>query len=319
MEHPLEIVGLIVALMAGGIAIFFTYQMMRRYGLPFVGSYFYYLVFLYIFGVYSLAGSGILEHLFLKIDTEEEAIGSARFFTIILGLPFLILSQYMMLRCVNELLSRKTGLVFTVTYIIHALAGFALYSFFVIRLTRFGQGEYLLLLGVQRWVFVFFLLLSYLGAFLGVLFRSGKQLRHERDFSRFFSGIYLAFGILTAGTFILSGRYEALRILFLFLFLSWHLVPTLFLNVYLGKHHGEASRVQKDFEARLGDFCKAFEITKREKEVIVLISRGMSNQEISDALFISLQTVKDHVHRIFVKTGVKNRVQLTNLIRSSEN
>ena len=40
----------------------------------------------------------------------------------------------------------------------------------------------------------------------------------------------------------------------------------------------------------------------------------MSNQEISDSLYISLQTVKDHVHRIFTKTGVKNRVQLTNLV-----
>ena len=41
-------------------------------------------------------------------------------------------------------------------------------------------------------------------------------------------------------------------------------------------------------------------------------------QEISESLYISLQTVKDHVHRIFVKTGVKNRIQLTNMIRSGK-
>jgi DNA-binding CsgD family transcriptional regulator len=40
----------------------------------------------------------------------------------------------------------------------------------------------------------------------------------------------------------------------------------------------------------------------------------MTNQEISDSLFISVQTVKDHIYRIFLKTGVKNRVQLTNLL-----
>jgi len=47
-----------------------------------------------------------------------------------------------------------------------------------------------------------------------------------------------------------------------------------------------------------------------------LICKGNSNQDISDSLFISLQTVKDHIHRIYLKTGVKNRVQLTNLIRT---
>ncbi|MDA3822091.1 MAG: LuxR C-terminal-related transcriptional regulator, partial [Bacteroidales bacterium] len=59
-----------------------------------------------------------------------------------------------------------------------------------------------------------------------------------------------------------------------------------------------------------------YEISKRETEIVELICKGMSNQEISNSLFISLQTVKDHVYRIFLKTGVKNRVQLTNLVSS---
>ena len=44
---------------------------------------------------------------------------------------------------------------------------------------------------------------------------------------------------------------------------------------------------------------------------------GKSNKEISDKLFISLQTVKDHVHNIFVKAGIKNRVQLSNLVKGN--
>lgn len=69
------------------------------------------------------------------------------------------------------------------------------------------------------------------------------------------------------------------------------------------------------FEIRLEAFAAEHEISKRECEVVRLICQGLANQEISEALFISLQTVKDHIHRIFVKTGVKNRVQLTNMIR----
>ena len=88
------------------------------------------------------------------------------------------------------------------------------------------------------------------------------------------------------------------------------------MNMFLEKFHGVRSSVPKGFGEQIRVFTKKYDISKREQEVVQLICRGLTNQEISDALYISLQTVKDHVHRIFVKTGVRNRVQLTNLIRS---
>ena len=66
----------------------------------------------------------------------------------------------------------------------------------------------------------------------------------------------------------------------------------------------------------LGSRLERFGITNREREVIELICQGKSNQEIADCLFISLQTVKDHVYSVFQKTGVKNRVHLVNLWRT---
>ncbi len=50
-------------------------------------------------------------------------------------------------------------------------------------------------------------------------------------------------------------------------------------------------------------------------ESIYQLCAGKTNKEISRALFISLQTVKDHIYRIYLKTNVKNRVQLINLIQ----
>jgi DNA-binding NarL/FixJ family response regulator len=90
------------------------------------------------------------------------------------------------------------------------------------------------------------------------------------------------------------------------------------MGIYLEKYHSDKTTLQTDYETLLNSFTSKYEISKREREVIQLISKGLSNQEISDALYISLQTVKDHTHRIFTKTGVKNRVQLTNLIRSQK-
>jgi len=50
-------------------------------------------------------------------------------------------------------------------------------------------------------------------------------------------------------------------------------------------------------------------ISRRELEVLELISRGLSNQEIADQLFLSLHTVKTHTSNLFLKLDVKRRTQ----------
>ena len=49
------------------------------------------------------------------------------------------------------------------------------------------------------------------------------------------------------------------------------------------------------------------DLSRRELEVAELVSRGLSNKQIGAKLFISLPTVKDHVHHILKKTGLSNR------------
>lgn len=51
-------------------------------------------------------------------------------------------------------------------------------------------------------------------------------------------------------------------------------------------------------------------ITDREREVLTLVGRGMSNTEIAQTLFISVATAKSHVARLFSKLGARDRVQL---------
>jgi DNA-binding NarL/FixJ family response regulator len=50
-------------------------------------------------------------------------------------------------------------------------------------------------------------------------------------------------------------------------------------------------------------------LTSREGDVLMLIAQGLSNSEIADALFLSANTVKTHVNRVFAKTGSKTRAQ----------
>src|SRR5688500_12072993 len=52
------------------------------------------------------------------------------------------------------------------------------------------------------------------------------------------------------------------------------------------------------------------DLTKREQEVLALVARGKSNQEVADELFISIKTVDTHKSHILDKLGLKNTAEL---------
>ncbi len=61
--------------------------------------------------------------------------------------------------------------------------------------------------------------------------------------------------------------------------------------------------------ARLG-------LTPREVEVLQYLSKGLSNQEIADAMFVSLNTVKTHISNVFSKLDVQRRTQAIQKVKS---
>ena len=52
-------------------------------------------------------------------------------------------------------------------------------------------------------------------------------------------------------------------------------------------------------------------LSDREKEIVQLVAQGFRNREIGEKLFISEQTVKNHLHNIFDKLGVSDRLELS--------
>lgn len=61
---------------------------------------------------------------------------------------------------------------------------------------------------------------------------------------------------------------------------------------------------------------KEYNITAREKEIILLLINGKTYNDIGNQLVISLPTVKTHVHHIYRKLAIKNRIELVNIIRN---
>jgi DNA-binding NarL/FixJ family response regulator len=61
---------------------------------------------------------------------------------------------------------------------------------------------------------------------------------------------------------------------------------------------------------RLGVRENAAVLSTREREIVMLVAQGFKNKEMAERMFISEQTVKNHLHNIFDKLGVSDRLEL---------
>ncbi len=85
------------------------------------------------------------------------------------------------------------------------------------------------------------------------------------------------------------------------------LIATVFLA--LGLWFGKKLIIKQKAEKIIGQEYTFNElgISKREFEVLALVNKGLSNQEIADVLFVSTNTIKTHTSKLFEKLEVKNR------------
>lgn len=83
-------------------------------------------------------------------------------------------------------------------------------------------------------------------------------------------------------------------------------------ETYNGKHfiEEEVSTIMEEKREEKHRTHLHDQLTNRENEVVQLIAKGYTNQEIADELFITLKTVKTHVSNILSKLEVEDRTQV---------
>ncbi len=87
-------------------------------------------------------------------------------------------------------------------------------------------------------------------------------------------------------------------------------------EIWLDSHTTAA--VMRQFAAPNGDFSglpiskprERSPLSTREREIVALVAQGYKNKEMAEKMFISEQTVKNHLHNIFDKLGVSDRLEL---------
>jgi DNA-binding CsgD family transcriptional regulator len=58
---------------------------------------------------------------------------------------------------------------------------------------------------------------------------------------------------------------------------------------------------------RMGIFTRAYGLTPREAELVAALAAGFDTRQLAAELYISENTVQDHLKSIFAKTGARNR------------
>ncbi|MGD1047427.1 MAG: response regulator transcription factor [Candidatus Krumholzibacteriaceae bacterium] len=79
-----------------------------------------------------------------------------------------------------------------------------------------------------------------------------------------------------------------------------------------------AQMIEGTLKSGKGIPAKSIQFTNREREIVALISEGLSNKEIAERLHIATFTAKSHVHNILEKMALSTRLQIAVSVRKDE-
>jgi len=318
MNDILFVAIIFLSICAGSYAILIAYQLNRKYRLSYLSTYLYFQIFINVFGLYGILGQVIAKRILQQQDSSFQTIETIGHFFSFLGIPFLMFAWYMFIRLGREIIEKKLSRIFNLGYFGILALVFVVYGggIALLNLLNFRDEQYALYSSAIIFLYIAIEILVLIISLPQLLINVPKiKDKRKQKAVQVFAYLYLfVFGASLIVLF-LATRNWTLSAVYLLVFLSGNLLPVLYWRAYLSKHF-IAPVLQIAGVQAMRQFLAEHKISKREEEVIQLLCDGKTNQEISETLFISLQTVKDHIYRIFQKTDVKNRVQLINLIQS---
>jgi DNA-binding CsgD family transcriptional regulator len=293
-------------------AVLISRQLLSTYASEFLRHYFYYLAAFQAFAFYSLWGQIVIRGLLASIDTDAAAIEVVAGFLPVLGVPFLFVSWVML---VNMACSMFGKIFEPVWHSLHVavLVLLLLGSWLAVRWLQSAAGSPADLGLIEAATAIAFELL-YFSAFLVLVWRFGAAAEGDnRRILRTF-GVLVCAGVaarsLLAGLVLVDIRLGPIALLGLY---ASNLPALLYLRENADRVFAP---VQAETATKIGmdHVFERYGVTKRERQIVQQICLGKTNKQIAEELFISLQTVKDHTHRIYSKIGVNSRMQLVQMM-----
>jgi len=292
-----------VALAAGGVVL--ASRLRSRYRHEIFSTLLYFQVFIYTFGFYGIWGQVVIKA-FLSPYISSELLTRFSDISMLLGMPFLVFAWVMLLQFSAGISGRKNSKWYIVWFLLLNFSVIIIVGYIIAKTSAVEPTSLI------RNYFISMNAIYSLVASLLILFpKKGRSIIHDYD-RRIIAPVIFLVMISQCTTLILYTSQTYLAIIFIFTFFTGNTFLPLYLN------YGtllSAFTTETTTDLSFEEFCKKYEVSPRETDVVREICNGLSNKEISEKLFISLQTVKDHTHRIYIKTNVRSRVQLIYLVK----
>jgi DNA-binding CsgD family transcriptional regulator len=292
-----------VALAAGGVVL--SSKLRNTYRHEILSMLLYFQVFIFTFGFYGIWGQVVIKA-FLSTYISPELLVRFSDIAMLMGLPFLVFAWLMLIQFSFGISGRKNSNWFVFWFLLLNFSVIVIVGYLIAKTSAVKPVSL-----IKYYYISMNFLYSSLSSILIVFKGKGKSFIHEYDRKRITLGILLVMSLQCVPLlFYASQPYIA--VIFIFTFFAGNT----FLPIYL--NYGTLLTVfstEPVKDLSFEEFCRKFEVSPRETDIVREICNGLSNKEISDKLFISLQTVKDHTHRIYMKTNVKSRVQLIYLVK----
>jgi DNA-binding CsgD family transcriptional regulator len=122
-----------------------------------------------------------------------------------------------------------------------------------------------------------------------------------------FGYIYVFIAGMVLLLIVFPNRYNTFFIAALFLFTNTF--NFIWFKSFFLKHYGHLPFVMVN-KANILKAIEEYQLSNREGEILELLLQGKENKEIEELLYISINTVKNHVHSIYKKMQVNTRQQL---------
>lgn len=280
-------------------------QLRSQFRFNWVSTLLYMQVFYFMFGFYAIWGQVIIVS-YLSTLIDPKILDRINEISVLLGSPFIVFGWLMFLRFIFEFTESKNRRFFNSIFLVGNVV------FLIVIGVWNSKAEFGKNIDILKYYFLASsLIYSLLACFL-LFKKNGLPFLKQKSRIRLVMGILLfVFAQNTALLFYDRSIYIVLVFIFLFF------AGTAFIPVFLKFNLLSQSQAKEILQEKLSfeTFCKKFEISPREKEIICEICNGLTNQQIADKLFISLQTVKDHTHRIYGKTLATSRMQLMKMVQ----
>jgi len=269
----------------------------------------YQQIFLFSFFIYGIWGNIALREIISDLNLNPMLSMRLAFYIPIIGTPFLFVSWFMLLKFGFNLNNFRFRKAFVYSYFSTFLAAiFVLVIFIQKGSIKIPENTDLFIVRI----IVLLNLFIHIVFFIPFLLQKKSSLQvKETGFGLLPAFLYCGAVLVYSGALFFFDTFGFIStcISIVLLFSSSIIIPFQIKIKSVGNSMKGTESI--DFEA----FCTLYEISKREAEIVLEICSGKSNKAIADKLFITLQTVKDHNHRIYTKTDVRSRVQLSNLVR----